>query len=63
MHNLYRRPLSIKASFYVKLSAGPVPVRGVPANHAQAVERWLRYHLEQVGKTQEQLAVVLWEKN
>ncbi|KAH9961179.1 RNA ligase-domain-containing protein [Russula compacta] len=39
------------------------PVQGVPESHAQAGERWLRHHLEQVGKTTEQLAGVLWEKN
>jgi tRNA ligase len=39
------------------------PVQGVPESHAQAGERWLRYHLEQVGKTTEQLAEALWEKN
>jgi len=39
------------------------PVQGVPESHAQAGERWLRHHLEQVGKTTEQLAEALWEKN
>jgi tRNA ligase len=39
------------------------PVQGVPESHAQAGERWLRQHLEQVGKTTEQLAGILWEKN
>jgi tRNA ligase len=39
------------------------PIQGVPESHAQAGERWLRHHLEQVEKTTEQLAKVLWEKN
>ena len=39
------------------------PVQGVPESHAQAGERWLCHHLEQVGKTTEQLAGILWEKN
>lgn len=38
------------------------PVQGVLESHAQVGERWLRSHLEQVGKTTEQLAEVLWEK-
>ena len=38
-------------------------VQGVLESHAQVGERWLRCHLEQVGKTTEQLAEVLWEKN
>ncbi|KAI0250856.1 RNA ligase-domain-containing protein [Lactifluus subvellereus] len=44
-----------------KHSIGPVP--GVPESHAQAGERWLLRHLEKAGKTTEQLAEVLWEKN
>jgi tRNA ligase len=39
------------------------PLQGIPESHAQAGERWLRHHLEQVDKTTEQLAEVLWEKN
>jgi tRNA ligase len=39
------------------------PVQGVSESHAQAGERWLRRHLEQAGKTTEELAKVLWEKN
>ncbi|KAI9511017.1 RNA ligase-domain-containing protein [Russula earlei] len=39
------------------------PIQGTPESHAQAGERWLLRHLEQVGKTTEQLAKVLWEKN
>ena len=39
------------------------PIQGVFESHAQAGERWLRHHLEQAGKTTEQLAGVLWEKN
>ena len=39
------------------------PVQGVSESHAQAGERWLRRHLEQVGKTAKELAKVLWEKN
>ncbi len=35
------------------------PAQGVPESHAQARERWLRRHLEQVGKTTEDLAKVL----
>lgn len=39
------------------------PLQGVPESHAQAGERWLRHHLGKAGKTTEQLAEVLWEKN
>ncbi|KAI0303896.1 RNA ligase-domain-containing protein [Russula brevipes] len=39
------------------------PLQGIPESHAQAGERWLRHHLDQVDKTTEQLAEVLWEKN
>lgn len=39
------------------------PLQGIPESHAQAGERWLRHHLGKVGKTTEQLAEVLWEKN
>jgi tRNA ligase len=44
-----------------KQSVGPI--QGIPESHAQASEHWLCHHLEQVGKTMEELAVVLWEKN
>ncbi|EKM56290.1 uncharacterized protein PHACADRAFT_253339 [Phanerochaete carnosa HHB-10118-sp] len=36
---------------------------GSEATHAQVGERWLRKHLSDAGKTEEQLAQVLWEKN
>ncbi|KZV62827.1 hypothetical protein PENSPDRAFT_657792 [Peniophora sp. CONT] len=39
------------------------PVTGVKESHAQAGERWLEQHLKSVGKTKEDLAKVLWEKN
>jgi tRNA splicing ligase len=39
------------------------PIQGVSESHAQAGERWLRRHLGQVGRTTEELAKVLWEKN
>ncbi|KAH9965570.1 RNA ligase-domain-containing protein [Lactifluus volemus] len=39
------------------------PVQGASESHAQAGERWLLHHLERVGKTTEQLAEVLWEKD
>ena len=39
------------------------PIQSVPESHAQAGERWLHRHLGQVGKTTEDLANVLWEKN
>lgn len=38
------------------------PVQNASESHAQAGERWLRRLLEQVGKTTEELAKVLWEK-
>ena len=38
------------------------PVQGVPESHAQVGERWLHRHLEQAGKTTEQLAETLWTK-
>ncbi|KZT66611.1 hypothetical protein DAEQUDRAFT_752049 [Daedalea quercina L-15889] len=34
-----------------------------PESHAQVGERWLRKHLADAGKTEEQLARVLWDKN
>ncbi|CCA68348.1 related to TRL1-tRNA ligase [Serendipita indica DSM 11827] len=39
------------------------PVAGAEESHAQVGERWLNTHLEQAGKTREQLAATLWEKN
>jgi tRNA ligase len=39
------------------------PAQGVSESQAQAGERWLRRHLGEVGKTTEELAKVLWEKN
>ncbi|GLB39397.1 putative tRNA ligase [Lyophyllum shimeji] len=39
------------------------PVEGSPVSHAQAGEGWLRKHLQKVGRTEEQLAARLWEKN
>ena len=36
---------------------------GVLETHSQAGHRWLKTHLESKGKTEEQLAAVLWEKN
>ncbi|VDB82985.1 unnamed protein product [Peniophora sp. CBMAI 1063] len=39
------------------------PVANVKESHAQAGERWLEHHLKTVGKTKEDLAKELWEKN
>ena len=39
------------------------PVQGVTESHAQVGERWLHRHLEQAGKTSEQLAETLYGKN
>jgi tRNA ligase len=39
------------------------PLQNVSESHAQAGERWLHHHLGQAGKTTEELAKVLWEKN
>ncbi|TFK37952.1 RNA ligase-domain-containing protein [Crucibulum laeve] len=39
------------------------PVSGVPISHAEAGERWLRKYLEQKGRTEADLAGVLWENN
>ncbi|KAF8132467.1 RNA ligase-domain-containing protein [Boletus edulis] len=36
---------------------------GVLETHSQAGHRWLKTHLASTGKTEEQLAAVLWEKN
>ena len=38
-------------------------LQGVGVSHSQMGERWLLKHLEEKGKTLEQLASVLWEKN
>jgi tRNA ligase len=39
------------------------PVNGSPESHAEAGEKWLNKHLRDKGKTTEQLAATLWEKN
>lgn len=39
------------------------PVSNTARSHAQVGEEWLRKHLEKAGKTTEQLAATLWEKN
>ena len=39
------------------------PVAGAEESHAQVGERWLNTHLEQAGKTREQLAATLWKNN
>ncbi|KAA1477434.1 hypothetical protein DENSPDRAFT_584999 [Dentipellis sp. KUC8613] len=44
-----------------KHSLGPVAAQ--PESHAQVGERWLRKHLTAAGKTAEDLAHTLWEKN
>lgn len=36
---------------------------GSGESHAQVGERWLRKYLADAGKTEEQLAKVLWENN
>lgn len=36
---------------------------GVVETHSQAGHRWLKTHLTSKGKTEEQLAAALWEKN
>ena len=36
---------------------------GVSETHSQAGHRWLKTHLASKGKTEEQLAATLWEKN
>lgn len=38
------------------------PLQSVEETHSQAGHRWLRKHLADKGKTEEQLATVLWEK-
>ncbi|KAI0052022.1 hypothetical protein FA95DRAFT_112242 [Auriscalpium vulgare] len=44
-----------------KHSLGPTPGEG--ESHAQVGERWLRHHLEEAGKTTEQLARVLYDNH
>ncbi|KAI5121983.1 hypothetical protein M0805_001816 [Coniferiporia weirii] len=39
------------------------PINGVDISHAQMGEKWLLKHLEDKGKTTEQLAQVLWDNN
>ena len=39
------------------------PVQGVTESHAQVGQRWLHRHLEQAGKTSEQLAETLYGEN
>jgi tRNA ligase len=36
---------------------------GVKETHSQAGHRWLKTHLAAKGKTEEELATTLWEKN
>ncbi|OSD02575.1 hypothetical protein PYCCODRAFT_1389718 [Trametes coccinea BRFM310] len=45
-----------------KHSLGPSPA-ATGESHAQVGERWLRTHLAAAGKTEEELARTLWEKN
>lgn len=39
------------------------PIQGQDQSHSQVGERWLRKHLEAIGKTEEQLAQTLWARN
>ncbi|KAG2143593.1 RNA ligase-domain-containing protein [Suillus clintonianus] len=39
------------------------PMQGVPETHSEVGHRWLKKHLVEKGKTEEQLASKLWEKN
>lgn len=39
------------------------PMQGVSETHSEVGHRWLKKHLEEKGKTEEQLASKLWEKN
>lgn len=39
------------------------PMQGVLETHSEVGHRWLKKHLEGKGKTEEQLASKLWEKN
>ena len=37
------------------------PLKGQERSHAQVGEKWLQQHLSKAGKTEEQLAKVLWD--
>lgn len=39
------------------------PIKGQEQSHAEVGERWLRKHLESVGKTEADIAKVLWNNN
>lgn len=39
------------------------PISNAARSHSQVGEEWLYKHLEKAGKTTEQLAATLWEKN
>ncbi|PPQ91068.1 hypothetical protein CVT25_014736 [Psilocybe cyanescens] len=39
------------------------PVEAAQVSHAQAGEGWLRKYLEKLGKKEEDLAAILWDKN
>ncbi|KAG1739916.1 RNA ligase-domain-containing protein [Suillus paluster] len=39
------------------------PMQGVSETHSEVGHRWLKKHLADKGKTEEQLAAKLWEKN
>ncbi|KAG2145593.1 RNA ligase-domain-containing protein [Suillus cothurnatus] len=39
------------------------PMQGVSETHSEVGHRWLKKHLEEEGKSEEQLASRLWEKN
>ena len=39
------------------------PVQGLSESYAEVAKRWLPCHLEQAGKTTEQLAETLYAKN
>lgn len=39
------------------------PMQGVSETHSEVGHRWLKKHLEEKGKTEDQLASKLWEKN
>ena len=39
------------------------PIHNGPESHAQVGERWLRKHLADAGKTEDQLARTLWDQN
>jgi hypothetical protein len=38
-------------------------MQGVSETHSEVGHRWLKKHLEEEGKSEEQLASRLWEKN